>query len=459
MNARQNLKAPWTTMLAAAIGMGILMTACGPGGGGDTDPEPPPQPGNIYVDLKVRSVASDWTDGTAHATTDVDEWAIFMIKITNTGDGTDGIRIRQSSCTSKWRTEYYDSLAGGNKISNRVKGGGWYTPNLAPGGSKIIRMEMRPRGNAGAVGVATIYGYADNNDRVNAETTKAAGKIVDPRMRIRLTGGSWAQGVETSLDTGETANAQVSIRNEGKATGNIVVGAMSDSMDGWDVTFYDALTGGANITAQVLGAGWTRSYTKNQTRYIRFEVQPNGASGDLEMEVSGVADTAAAVGIRVLKAPGYQPDLHVNAGAGYTGDNVYSVDGTGQAAAVQASSKTQVEYLVNLQNDGDFGDTFVLTGSGFEAAWIARYFDAPTGGNEITAAVRGAGWTSPILAVGAQKVIRAVVVPGAVSDGSEMDLVLLATSQGDTDKKDAIQMQTEKTASGANAIQWKELKD
>ena len=54
----------WTA-LAAVLAVAFFSAACGPGGGGDTDPEPPPEPGNIFVDLKIRPLGGDWTDGTA----------------------------------------------------------------------------------------------------------------------------------------------------------------------------------------------------------------------------------------------------------------------------------------------------------------------------------------------------------------------------------------------------------
>lgn len=111
-----------------------------------------------------------------------------------------------------------------------------------------------------------------------------------------------------------------------------------------------------------------------------------------------------------LHAATWQPDLWIRvAGSPYLGDNIYNLDGTDQTAAQSITPGGSVTYYLRLQNDGDTPDSFVVTGSVATPVWPITYFDDWAQGNDITASVTGAGWTSPTLKPGAIMNLRLVI--------------------------------------------------
>jgi len=208
----------------------------------------------------------------------------------------------------------------------------------------------------------------------------------------------------------------------------------------------------------VYAEGWDRRYNREKTRTFRLIISPDGAqAGDrLLLEITGAGATSDTAYLEVLMGGAYQPDLQLGMqGQSYVGDDIYSATGEGQSVTVQAGSKSTVDYLILMQNDGDFNDVFTLLETGYDTGWIARYYDSETGGTEITDAVRGGGWTSPQLTPGASEIIRVSVTPGGMPEGSTLDVLLTATSQGSATKKDAVRIITEKIASGVRVKVWR----
>jgi hypothetical protein len=56
-----------------------------------------------------------------------------------------------------------------------------------------------------------------------------------------------------------------------------------------------------------------------------------------------------------------------------------------------------VLQALRAQNDGTDTDTLALTATPGSGSATVRYYDAMTGGNEITPAITGSGWTTPAL--------------------------------------------------------------
>ncbi len=132
--------------------------------------------------------------------------------------------------------------------------------------------------------------------------------------------------------------------------------------------------------------------------------------------------------------PSYQSDNHIkNSSEGtYIGDNIYNSDGVNQTKAQNVDNDATATYHIRLENDGNNADTFVVTGIGGDTNWTVIYYDALSGGSDITGSVTGGGWSTGLLASGATTDIRVEVTPGAgVGGGSFRNILVTSTSQGD----------------------------
>ncbi len=98
----------------------------------------------------------------------------------------------------------------------------------------------------------------------------------------------------------------------------------------------------------------------------------------------------------------YQPDLMIKTptDANYQGENIINMPEE-QTCSQIASPGSPAVFQLRVQNYGTVQDTFTLTGSAGSDGNSARYFDADSGGQDITAQMTGDGWTSPALSSGA----------------------------------------------------------
>jgi len=165
----------------------------------------------------------------------------------------------------------------------------------------------------------------------------------------------------------------------------------------------------------------------------------------LEVKRSGVSWAAFILVICVSLACGqalaqkgaavYQPDLKIALkGGSYVGDDVYAETGGTQTVQGEGSTRAVIEYWIAIQNDGTVADRFVLIqrSTGTHDKWIRRYYDEKEEGQEITAVVRGPGWTTGLLTPGQEKIIRMCIVPGAEVETLSTELVATSTlTKGD----------------------------
>ena len=114
----------------------------------------------------------------------------------------------------------------------------------------------------------------------------------------------------------------------------------------------------------------------------------------------------------------------------YVGDGVYNNDGTNQTKSRLIYPGQMARYLVEVQNDGTATDDFRMTGPAAGSGWTVTYWDAPTGGNDQTTAVTGAGgWVRTGVGPGASFNMRIDVTPSIpVPAGSVQDVLLTAAS-------------------------------
>ena len=148
-----------------------------------------------------------------------------------------------------------------------------------------------------------------------------------------------------------------------------------------------------------------------------------------------------------------QPDVMIRAATegALQGNNVYNGDGAGQSRTQRVTAGTLATYVVRLQNDGFQADTFGVTGSRSGSGWTIRYFDAVSGGTEITAQVTGTGWVGASLAPGTTRDLRVEVLAGATLMGGTSGLLRVsAVSQRSASARDTVGAAT--TVSGPDLL-------
>lgn len=122
-------------------------------------------------------------------------------------------------------------------------------------------------------------------------------------------------------------------------------------------------------------------------------------------------------------------DLSVGAGATLTGENVLYPDA--QIHTVNTGAGAAAIFRIVVKNTGNTRDTFRLSGRGDTPGWKVRYFDAPTGGGEVSSLVKPNAYLTT-LAGGATRELRVEVTPDAsVKQNEAKDVPVAARSENE----------------------------
>lgn len=135
-----------------------------------------------------------------------------------------------------------------------------------------------------------------------------------------------------------------------------------------------------------------------------------------------------------------QPDLAINPTTLDTlkGLNIFNdaIEGT---ATQPTSRNTPSVYEIVLRNTGNTAEPIKLSGTAGTPDWTVTYFDDIIGGNDITAAITGAGWTSPKLDPQGRILLHVTVTPGTpVAWDTAYPVTLSALSTSDGTKADFV---------------------
>jgi hypothetical protein len=228
-----------------------------PGGGTDTGVNTRP---DLQIKLKAESnyVGNDVYNHTAANQSRSAPGAfyptIYHLRIQNDSDQPDNFVLTGiPGDADHWRVRFYESQATGYDGATSVTKnftdpdwGGWTTGTLAPGQSKDFRMEVLPLFDARANDVKTVRVIARSIknparvDVVSATTTYATSRQFEIR---RLNFDSSGQYLLTVQNFGNIVDR---VRITGPRTG-----------DGFTVRYFNAHTGGEDITGDVTaGNGW-----------------------------------------------------------------------------------------------------------------------------------------------------------------------------------------------------------
>jgi uncharacterized repeat protein (TIGR01451 family) len=138
--------------------------------------------------------------------------------------------------------------------------------------------------------------------------------------------------------------------------------------------------------------------------------------------------------------------LSTEASTAYLYDYWYENPASLQVKSMSVLATVPAIYNIRFDNDGTNSDRLVITGPASASAFTLQYLDA--GNTDRTAAVVGAGYTTPVMAAGANTVLTVKVTPVAngTAGGVTYTASVTATSQGDATKSDQVSTQTTCTA-------------
>lgn len=158
----------------------------------------------------------------------------------------------------------------------------------------------------------------------------------------------------------------------------------------------------------------------------------------------GVQCRAVFDNLTVIDSSQYvQPDLQIRTDDEllYVGDDIYN------DLPLQTKSQTIGEgmvaiYDIKLENERFASDRFIITCSGRNENWNVSYFDTLSQA-DITDAVTGAGWSSPVLPSGGSLELILEITPELnIPDGSVLEELITAASSSNPDKDDTVKAVT-----------------
>jgi C1A family cysteine protease len=319
--------------------------------------------------------------------------------------------------------------------------------------------------SSGGEEVASEMPVTVNNEEksvyIDYEVGSSVVREYQPDLQVRTASSPTYQGdnlynqnqtVDTAVMAGVTATYYVKLENDGDNS-DIFTVVGSAGGDGWTVAYFDAESGGNNITEQVANAGWASpEMTAGSSRVLRVEVTPDsGTTGIKQVQLSATSlndatrsDTVimrTTVGTEPPPTDTYQPDLHIRIAGDpqYIGGGVYN-NLTSQTVSQGVLASETMTCEVVLQNDGSTSDSFTLNATLPASGWTACLYNALTGGQDITAQlISGQGWTTPSLAAGATLALRIELTrTGNGTKNSQSEVLLSAKSSANATKTDAV---------------------
>jgi alpha-tubulin suppressor-like RCC1 family protein len=181
-----------------------------------------------------------------------------------------------------------------------------------------------------------------------------------------------------------------------------------------------------------------------------------GASHDVFCLATTTADRVPATtvraavvgpGVLALSAPARitvspvsrQPDVLVKKGSGtFVGNGVINTTGSGQRRKAKVPASTAVTFTVQIQNDGNTKNTFLLRGMGSTSRFTVTYRNGAT---DVTSAVVAGTFRTQTLGVGGTQDLVMSVLPRATSRvGDKFAGTVRVSSSVDPAAADAVQV-------------------
>jgi hypothetical protein len=410
-------------------------------------------------------------------TVSLGDTAVYLGKVENDGWKTQTLAVTAPTVPAGWAATYYDKPRGGNDVTAQVTGaGGWALPNMAPGAFKEFRVEVTPDPMLVAPAAYDLLITVSNSGSSEQDAVKAVTVLeatAQPDLLIAnatdgvylgndfydtlapITGSGYLQTQAQAVLRDTTATYWLGVQNDGNCLDDFRVTGTAGH-PAFTVRYYDALTGGTDITAQVAGGGWTTgTLGPGDIREMRLEVTPTASAGDgavwtviVKATSSIEADCRDLARADTSVPASHQPDMLIRTGGGgFIGGGIYNTTGANQTATQTRTTGAVAVYGLRVQSPASAREQYPykVVGSASEGGWVVRYFDALSGGTDITSLVTGAGWWTPPLVAGGTRDLRVEVTPhSAVPAGQSKEVFVIACSPLDAGIRDAVKAVTTK---------------
>lgn len=155
--------------------------------------QPDNQIKNYWWSLYIGNNIYNESGQTINQLTDLNQPAVFHIKIQNDGTIVDNISVRaiELPTAGSWVIEYFDALQGGNNITSQItSSSGWMTGELIFCQSRQIRVEIAPNANVPQMTIKRITILSCSlNDTIKCDTayinTEFWSNAVQPDLQVK----------------------------------------------------------------------------------------------------------------------------------------------------------------------------------------------------------------------------------------------------------------------------------
>ena len=210
-------------------------------------------------------------------------------------------------------------------------------------------------------------------------------------------------------------------------------------------------TGAASRTIELFrsdGAGEGKTYLGNTVAntsgewatYIANLATGEGATATSTDGSGNTSEFAVEVTTVNAGATEYRPDNIVGKksdSSDYIGEGIYNTSGTDQTKSQSISVGQTTNYYIKVKNAGSGAEYISVLGTGDSTGWTITYYDAKTGGSDITSQViSGSGWPTYVNSNEAQE-IRAAV-RSTTDTPSTKEVYITAVSANNINKKDVV---------------------
>lgn len=242
--------------------------------------------------------------------------ASFGFRMENDAAGGDDLTVVATAVAPGWTVGYYDKAGTylGNMLNSVISGmpsNAWaeMRVDLTPGASvqagTTQELEIRVTSGDGSARDVCRFVAGKRPFTSGRPDLMARSRVDLPYVGDNLVGGPVAQQTCRSvLTVGDVTTFTLRIENDSDAAEALTLKA-GVSTAGWTVRYFDALYGGADITASVRGAGWNSgNLASGSGREVRIEMTAGPSAGPvcaLQATLSsprGATDTVAAAVVR-----------------------------------------------------------------------------------------------------------------------------------------------------------------
>jgi len=355
-----------------------------------------------------------------------------------------------SGSSERWRsqTQKTGTVTDGNTILGTFYH--QYKPSVTLNGTDSGHQAAADYKQFGDAQSHTAYGswseWCDRNSTLtfSQQTTGSPPYVTSDPRSWTVTSSFGATINYIPPDNPPTVNITSPADGSSTSSSTITVQGTATASDDHQVTLVEVRINSGNWQTASGTTSWSKSVTLSQG--------PNTIEARAQDNASQYSPIAS---IQVTYIPPCQPDMLIRdlGDSVYAGDGIYNSDGTNQTKSETVSENQPAVYELKVENDGDASDSFTITGTVGGSGWTVTYYDALTGGSDITGQVTGLGWHTGSLAVGDSRQFRVEVTPGGtVAAGASKEILVTATSDADNTKSDAVKAVTSKTGGASIAV-------